>query len=166
MKALIILMIVATPGVAQELVFSPDATATCVAGAADVDVAEVCIGRSADLCMTENGSNGSSTVGMGYCLSRELDYWDDRLNAAYKALRDVDRVHDAELDDLGSAAPRRVLALRDMQRAWIGYRDAACVYEYSAWGGGTGGGPAVAACLMQVTGEQTLRLEMTLEERR
>ena len=166
MKALILLISISTPVAAQELLFSPDATEHCVRGAANREMAEGCIGSSADLCMAENGSDGSSTVGMGYCLTRELEYWDQRLNAAYRSLRDVDRAYDAELDDLGSVAPRRVLALRDMQRAWIGFRDAACVYEYSAWGGGTGGGPAHAACLMRITGTQTLHLEATLEERR
>ena len=51
------------------------------------------------------------------------------------------------------------VALRAMQRAWIGFRDATCDYERSLWGGGTGGGPATAACLMRMTGEQTLYLE-------
>ena len=165
MKILIMLTVFATPVVAQDLVFSPNATEMCAAESADHSVAETCIGRSAELCMTENGNDGSSTVGMGYCLSRELDYWDQRLNVAYTSLRQVDRVYDAELDELGSSAPRRVAALRDMQRAWIGFRDAACLYEYSEWGGGTGGGPAHAACLMQITGKQALHLEATLEER-
>jgi uncharacterized protein YecT (DUF1311 family) len=46
-----------------------------------------------------------------------------------------------------------------MQRAWIGYRDAACDYERAQWGGGSGGGPATAGCLMRLTGEQALALE-------
>ena len=50
-------------------------------------------------------------------------------------------------------------ALRAMQRAWIVYRDAACDYERAQWAGGTGGGPATAACLMQQTGVRTLELE-------
>ncbi|MGI9395022.1 MAG: lysozyme inhibitor LprI family protein [Boseongicola sp.] len=116
--------------------------------------------------MTENGADGSSTVGMGYCLSRELEYWDARLNIAYKLLRDVDRAEDAELAAVNSSAPIRAKALRDMQRSWIGYRDAACFYDYSEWGGGTGGGPAHAACLMRITGVQALRLEEKLEGRK
>ncbi|MEK6217371.1 MAG: DUF1311 domain-containing protein [Boseongicola sp.] len=165
MKILFMLVLFAAPVAAQDLVFSPNATEICAAESTDLIVAEACVGRSSDLCMTENGNDGSSTVGMGYCLSRELDYWDARLNIAYKSLRQVDRVYDAELDELGSSAPRRVAVLRDMQRAWIGYRDAACAYEYSGWGGGSGGGPAHASCMMRVTGEQALHLEATLEER-
>ena len=54
--------------------------------------------------------------------------------------------------------PKQAEALRDMQRAWITFRDAACDYERSQWGGGTGGGPATLACLMRMTGEQALLL--------
>ena len=55
-----------------------------------------------------------------------------------------------------------------MQRAWIGYRDAACAYEASQWGGGTGAGPAAVGCMMTLTGRQALALEekLALELRR
>jgi uncharacterized protein YecT (DUF1311 family) len=61
--------------------------------------------------------------------------------------------------DLGSAAPSQGDALKNMQRAWIAYRDATCDYERSHWGGGTGGGPATVSCLMYMTAEQALYLE-------
>ncbi len=165
MKYLILLVSLASPVAAQDLVFSPIASENCLGKSEGREMAETCIGKSAEVCMTENGADGSTTVGMGYCLAQELDYWDERLNAAYGALWNVDRAYDAELEDLGSTAPRRAPALREMQRAWIGFRDATCVYEYSAWGGGTGGGPAHAACMMRITGAQALRLEAELEWR-
>ena len=103
---------------------------------------------------------------MGFCYGAEYDYWDARLNAAYGALMAMEKAAEAELGELGSAAPSPAAALRDMQRAWIGYRDAACLYEVSQWGGGTGGGPAGAGCMMQITGEQALALEARLAARR
>jgi uncharacterized protein YecT (DUF1311 family) len=66
---------------------------------------------------------------------------------------------DAEVKAEGIEAPSVAEALRGMQRAWIVYRDEACDYERAQWAGGTGGGPATAACLMQQTGEQALALE-------
>ena len=36
--------------------------------------------------------------------------------------------------------------------------DATCDYDYSQWGGGTGGGPAIAGCMMRMTGEQAIYL--------
>ena len=108
------------------------------------------------MCMTANQSGGS-TVGMGGCLSKELDWWDARLNAAYGALMKREKADDAEYG--GEGIPAKAPALRAMQRAWIAWRDATCDYERSQWGGGTGGGPATVGCLMRLTGEQALYLE-------
>ncbi len=109
----------------------------------------------------EDGSlpAGSTTVGMIYCLGEELDWWDARLNAAYQERLAQSRDADAGMADIGATAPSQADALRDMQRAWIAYRDASCYYERSRWGGGTGGGPAISACLMHQTGQQALYLE-------
>ena len=102
---------------------------------------------------------GYSTYGMGGCISREIDYWDARLNAAYKEAMKSAKQADKD-NGAGTNGPQsQAVALRDMQRAWIPYRDAACLWEYSKWGGGTGGGPASASCLMTLTGEQALVLE-------
>ena len=51
-------------------------------------------------------------------------------------------------------------ALREMQRAWIVFRDKACTYEASLWQGGTGRGPAAINCLMQQTARQALSLDV------
>lgn len=157
----LILMLAPLPAVAQEPRFSPAPTLDCVAlneGTAEV---RACIGLSANDCM-ETTPMGSTTVGMGFCLDAELSLWDGRLNAAYKDLMAMNRAQDAEMQTLGSSAPPMADALRAMQRAWIAFRDARCDYERSQWGGGTGGGPATYACLMQMTGEQALYLEATL----
>lgn len=148
------------PGVAaaQELTFSPRAVEACLEIA---DSPRDCIGLSAQRCMEET-PGGHSTVGMGGCLDRELSYWDDRLNTAYGAVMAQSRTQDAEMEQAGRPASGQAEALRDMQRAWITFRDAACAYEYSTWGGGTGAGPAGAACLMRLTGEQALALEARL----
>jgi uncharacterized protein YecT (DUF1311 family) len=85
---------------------------------------------------------------MGGCLDQERKFWDARLNARYR-----------ELTAQHADDPLIGERLRDMQRAWIGYRDARCDYEFVQWRGGTGGGPAVIACLMQSTAEQVFTLE-------
>ena len=143
--------------------FSPTATDTCVsqAQAASKSLSGYavldCVGRAARLCM--NSPGGDTTIGMIDCLQGELHYWDKRLNTAYaKRMADAKK-QDAELRKLKSAAPSLEEALRKMQRGWIAYRDAACLYEQTQWQGGTGGGPATAACQMNETARQTLRLE-------
>jgi uncharacterized protein YecT (DUF1311 family) len=148
----------AGPAAAQDLRFSPRATDDCFAAGG---TAETCIGASAQACMVEN-EGGYSTLAMGFCFDRELQYWDAALNAAYQQLRNQLAATDAENRTYDANAPSQADALRDMQRAWIAYRDRRCDYERSLWGGGTGGGPAGIACLMSETAHQALYLEEQL----
>lgn len=117
---------------------------------------ESCIGVAADPCM--NAPGAYSTVGMGYCLSRELDHWDALLNDSYQAVLAQAEAADAEMAEFGSAAAEQAPLLRAMQRSWISYRDAACSYEGSRWGGGTGAGPAGTQCALTLTARQYLWL--------
>ena len=51
-----------------------------------------------------------------------------------------------------------VTLLRDMQRAWMAYRDATCGYEGFQWYGGTGATGAYLGCNLRLTGQQVLFL--------
>ncbi|WP_379140389.1 lysozyme inhibitor LprI family protein [Paracoccus pacificus] len=115
-----------------------------------------CIGRAANRCMET--PEGGTTVGTSYCLKQELDRWDLMLNEAYGAALTEAEATDAEMKELGSAAPQQAPLLRDMQRKWIAFRDVACAYEESKWGGGSGGGPASVQCAMKLTAQQYLNL--------
>ena len=81
------------------------------------------------------------------------------LNAAYAERVGTAKQQDKELRDLGSAAASIGDSLRAMQRAWMAFRDAGCLYEQAQWMGGTGGGPATMACHMHETARQALKLE-------
>ena len=157
MRALVVLAVLATPAAAQDLIFSPAGTEACLTTTQTYDARHACIGTSAQQCMNTT-PGGNSTVGMGGCLSAELDYWDARLNDAYGDVIAAARAMDAEMAEIGATVASQEDALRAMQRAWITFRDATCDYEYSQWGGGSGSGPAIAGCLMRMTGEQTLYL--------
>ncbi len=146
---------------AQELVFSMEATDSCLAVNNNLDAQESCIGTSAQMCM-QNTTGGQSTVGMGGCLDAEREQWDGRLNATYQQVMASEKAEDAEMADIGASVPNRANALRDMQRAWIIYRDMRCTYVRAQWGGGTGGGPATLDCLMNMTGQQALFLQSML----
>ena len=153
----------AAASLAQDIGFSPEPTEACLAAAPDEPGRVACIGQAADACI--GSPDGSTTVGMGFCLGQEADFWGGRLNAAYGGLMWLDEAAAKELVELESAAPSPAAALRDLPRAWIGYRDAASLYAASQWGGGTGAGPAAAACALQITGREALRLERLLAER-
>ena len=150
--------VLAAPVAAQEISFDPSPTTTCIASGGGI----ACAGRAAQACTEQ--PDAYTTVGMGFCFGAERDWWDDRLNQTYRQLLRQTRRQDTELAELGSSLPPVAPMLQDMQRAWIPFRDAACAYEYSTWGGGTGGGPAHANCMMTLTAEQTLRLEARLSE--
>lgn len=156
MRLAFVVLLLPSFAVAQDMVFDPAPTEACLA-AAPADLAS-CVGHAADACMAEN-PQGDTTMGMSFCLSQEWEWWDARLNAAYAALMEKHEAGDAQVKAEGLEVASVAEALRAMQRAWIVYRDAACDYERAQWAGGTGGGPATAACLMQQTGVRTLELE-------
>jgi uncharacterized protein YecT (DUF1311 family) len=131
--------------------FAP--TSLCIARSETSAERSECIGRATEACIN---ATGYATPVLSGCAFRELENWDAHLNAVYQAQRARSR----EFDMGGGAnAPSLAVGLRDMQRAWIEYRDATCSYEAAQWGGGTGAGPAFAGCLTRLTAEQALYLE-------
>lgn len=113
----------------------------------------------------EATEGGYSTPVMAGCLDAEREYWDAQLNAAYGDLRARAQQFDADppIDGM-PPRPSSMDALRDMQRAWIAYRDASCRYEELQWWGGTGASGANIGCQMRLTGEQALTLRSYLAE--
>jgi uncharacterized protein YecT (DUF1311 family) len=160
---LMALLFVSGAAALAEPVFTPAATEACVSeaeatspGLGGHGVLD-CIGRAAGACMMTPG--GDTTLGMMECLEGEQGYWDARLNVAYAGRIAAAQALDAEIRTRGSAAASVEGSLRTMQRAWISFRDASCLYEQAQWMGGTGGGPATQACHMHETARQALKLE-------
>ena len=122
------------------------------------------MGKSADACIET--PDGYTTVAMGLLPGPGVGALGWVAERGLWALMQLEVAAEAELKQWGSAAPSPAAALREMQRAWIAYRDAACDYEESQWGGGTGAGPAAIGCMMTLTGRQALALEERLASRR
>lgn len=82
------------------------------------------------------------------CFAALLEEADDDLNAAYSEARDVMRQIDSDLsyDDAGAE-----VALRNAQRAWITFRDAACEAEGFQMRGGSAEAMLVLACQARLT---------------
>lgn len=151
--ALLLAMSGAAP--AQTVNFDPAVAQTCL----DRGGARACIGEATEACVTGT-PGGASTVGYAMCTRAELTWWDDRLNGAYQRMLVQAREIDAQSPGQGTPdRPSDEAALRAMQRAWIGYRDATCGYEELQWWGGTGAHGAGLACAMRLTGEQALYLQ-------
>lgn len=153
---LICLAVLTTPTLAQDLDYDPTVLETCLAQS-DKTSQHSCIGVASRACSETDA--GRSTVGLGYCFSSEWEQWDAALNTAYQRLIVQSREQDADYEEATFQITPSVPALRDMQRAWIGFRDAACTFEATRWGGGTGAGPASAECMMTITAQQTLFLQ-------
>ncbi|MCB1395474.1 MAG: DUF1311 domain-containing protein [Rhodobacter sp.] len=153
-RAFVLLALLATPALADEIPFSPAATEACLQDR-PLDVG--CIGDSASACIETEA--GSSNVGIGACWRAEGDYWQARLDAVLSRLAEGAAQDDALLDEAGSAAGRQGPALEAMRAAFDAYLSARCDYEGSLWQGGSGTGPAIAHCRMMMTGMQALSLE-------
>ncbi|WP_230383057.1 lysozyme inhibitor LprI family protein [Paracoccus shanxieyensis] len=146
----------AAPALAQQdvVTYDADAVTACLSAATDDGQRWACIGQASDGCMAAPG--GASTVGMTQCLGHERADWDRLLNDNYAKL-----VAQTKDSDAGNAQP--VLpALQAMQRDWIAFRDASCTFAALQFQGGTAAGPAGESCLLQLTGEQALRLGSSL----
>jgi uncharacterized protein YecT (DUF1311 family) len=92
-----------------------------------------------------NTKAGQTNLGSADCFRVEQAVWDDLLNDNFKALRD-------DLDD-GQKAK-----LRDMQRAWIAYRDSTCAF-YADKTQGSMAVPMAAACAARETARRALLLK-------
>lgn len=153
---LLIVMTVSSAFAQSDLVLDIRHTEECLVGIND-DERQPCVGQSAHICM--QSESGGSTVGMGFCIDEELQWWDARLNRVYSAYIAKEKVDDKENETGGYSAPAKAPALKAMQRAWIKYRDALCEHAAVQWGGGTGQGPAYLSCLLDETGRQVFVLE-------
>ena len=150
----VLILLAPAPLAAQHLIYDFSDSTACVAEQEDWYGKLQCVGTAAGNCM-ENTPGGYSTVGMGGCLWSEMEDWDRELNRLYGPTITRLTAEDKEYDSPVSQAD----ALKALQRAWIPYRDAACAYERSKWGGGTGGGPAEADCMMRMTAERAIALQ-------
>ncbi len=81
-----------------------------------------CVGRQAYECILRNG--GGPNMVLGACYQAEAEVWDRFLNNAYRETMALAKAR--EEMDLGYDAGALTDALRDMQRAWIEFRDARC----------------------------------------
>jgi uncharacterized protein YecT (DUF1311 family) len=85
-----------------------------------------------------------STAGTADCYRREQAIWDDLLNENFKRLND-------DLDE------QQKTKAREMQRAWIAYRDTTCAFYYDKIQGSMATS-MTAACLARETARRGLLL--------
>lgn len=101
-------------------------------------------------------------VALTFCAEQDWMRADAALNAAYKRAIARLRAQDADLPPelRGGEA-----ALRQAQRAWVGFRDAACEAEGFEMRGGSGEAMLVYACRARLTDERAADLALILPDR-
>ena len=116
----------------------------------------LCVGRAAEECTQPHGGGGPNIV-LAACHEAEFVFWDGALNEAFQDLLRLARLREAE--DLGYAPDNLDIALREMQRAWIGYRDATCGNALALRAPfGSAAGVAYQACMSRQTARQYFEL--------
>lgn len=96
----------------------------------------------ADPCVEKDGSN----LGTANCYRMEEAIWDQLLNENYKSL--MDSIEDRQDQD----------KLKDMQRAWLAYRDTTCDFYWHKIHGSMAV-PMSAACRLRETARRALLLK-------
>lgn len=151
---LVFLAIGAAAQANDEPEFDPSILEACLADAEIADKLD-CVGKVSARCM--ESEIGDTTIGMSFCIGKEFELWDARLNTAYQSAMAVSEDSDSRNQGLG--AEKQAPLLKEMQRSWIAFRDATCAFERSQFGSGTGGGPAEISCLLRMTARQAEYLD-------
>jgi len=131
----------------------------CLAAAADRAAALDCRHIVHDACLAASGS--ATTIAMAECLHAETQAWDDRLNALWPQVLAQARARDAA--DRGGGGAHED-ALRAAQRAWIGFRDAECAWEYQRWSAGTLRVLFAGSCRLEMTAARVIDFRGWLAE--
>jgi uncharacterized protein YecT (DUF1311 family) len=101
-----------------------------------------------------------TTFEMRQCAAQDYEAADVGLNAAYKAAQHAMRRLDADLpEDLKGASS----ALLQAQRAWIPFRDAACIVEGFQVRGGSLEPLFVMTCKTRLTRQRSAQLRQLIE---
>ena len=128
--------------------------AACLAATPVGATYPACLGAQSDICQQAPG--GGTTIGIADCIAAETAAWDALLNDAYRALISAIAARPAGAGD--ATAEDLTAALRDAQRAWIGFRDADCALRYAQNQGGTIRSIVHANCLLGMTAARTVDL--------
>ncbi|SMX32611.1 lysozyme inhibitor LprI family protein [Octadecabacter ascidiaceicola] len=155
MKHLLIVLFsaLAVPAAAQDFSIDPHLIDRCLA--INDETPMRCVGRQADECAQRNG--GGADMVISACLAAEAEVWDGMLNRVYGRVLEHAKTH--ERWDVGYQPNQLTDAVREMQRAWIAYRDATCGHALArATPFGSGAGPAINECELHETARQYFQL--------
>ncbi len=100
-------------------------------------------------------ANAQAQMELNFCARQDWQEADADLNDAYKSAMVLMKSIDADLPEAERGAEE---ALRKAQRAWVTFRDAACVAEGFPMQGGSAQPMVVNGCLAQLTRQRAKSL--------
>lgn len=100
-------------------------------------------------------ANAMAQVELTYCAEQDWLAADAALNAAYKQARQAQQTIDAGLPAAEQGAEAQ---LRDAQRSWVAFRDAACAAEGYQMHGGSAEPMVIYGCRARLTEARTADL--------
>jgi len=145
-RSAIFIALFPTVGFAQQIWVDQSYVHGCFSQAQNASGLSSCLGKAASACQTAPGND--TTLGITQCIQAETAVWDSLLNEQYQLRR----------SELADQSPELARQLRDVQRAWIAFRDAECGLQYSLWLGGSIRTVVAANCLMTETAERAVEL--------
>lgn len=113
------------------------------------------LGMSPAMAKDINCKNTQVQAEMTACAQRDWQIADADLTEAYRAAQLAMKAIDASTLGVKRGAS---VSLRDAERAWITYRDAACLSESFAWKGGSGEMMVIHLCRTRITKQRTADL--------
>lgn len=131
----------AAPTLAQTP-FDPAPTADCVAGGGGAG----CVGLAAQACMP---ADPADLAGAESCLRAEAAWWQAAHDDAYAAALAWMQGRDSATWEI--PPPSAAEGLRDMERAWLAWRDARCGLERTRWWEHPAAEQHWLICMMQAT---------------
>lgn len=157
-------VLAASPAIAQEVRFSPDATLDCMEKQRVPGADMTCIGDSARACFQRIKNHTNSDIAA--CMGKESEYWKGRMDAAYGRMMELAEVADAEFakNPKSRDVPFKLTEdLEIQQQKWADWREARCAVEAMMRRGSPHTMTAAASCTMKRTGEQALFLESAVK---
>ncbi len=103
--------------------------------------------------------NAMTQAEMNMCANKDYEAADKELNAVYRKAMASMKATDTELADIDTNLVGAVEALKNAQRAWIGYRDGQCELAGFEARGGSMEPMLVSGCLADLTKKRTDELK-------
>lgn len=154
---------VATPAMAQQYDFTPDATLACMKKQKMHGADIACVGNSARACFQKMKSPSVSDIAA--CQQAEAEYWKARMDSAYEHLLGLAEAADADFAKAQGEPQHATMVqdLRDEQEQWNSWQKTRCWVEAMMRRGTPYRTTAAAGCTMKQIAARAMFMESAVK---